>query len=284
MLPTIRCIGRSQLIRVGLVTPHDINGVPAYPACAMSRAELGRVLTNARKVPGTSRTPEPRNSRVITLGNPYALVVGLVLLAFLVGVIVVALLQGREISAWPPKIGPRLAPPVLSLPISPPGIDSPPEESVTSQNGHHSIHGTWLCQYKYPRLHETLGVKEPTIEVQIVELEEHGGSVRGKSLHAIAHPEFFAGSVSLGRYFTGTYKNASNTAASYHGAFQFVLSHSKARMKGRWVGFNREGNDIDTEEWRWERLDDRVNLPQHKIQEFLRANANTDLFLLEPFL
>src|SRR5438105_3822216 len=66
MLPTIRCIGRSQLIRVGLVTPHDINGVPAYPACAMSRAELGRVLTNARKVPGTSRTPEPRNSRVIT--------------------------------------------------------------------------------------------------------------------------------------------------------------------------------------------------------------------------
>src|SRR5438105_15850156 len=67
MLPTIRCIGRSQLIRVGLVTPHDINGVPAYPACAMSRAELGRVLTNARKVPGTSRTPEPRNSRVITV-------------------------------------------------------------------------------------------------------------------------------------------------------------------------------------------------------------------------
>src|SRR5438132_7105051 len=69
MLPTIRCIGRSQLIRVGLVTPHDINGVPAYPACAMTRAELGRVLTNARKVPGTSRTPEPRNSRVITPGH-----------------------------------------------------------------------------------------------------------------------------------------------------------------------------------------------------------------------
>src|SRR5438105_1558937 len=69
MLPTIRCIGRSQLIRVGLVTPAAINGVPTYPACAMSRAELGRVLTNARKVPGTSRTPEPRNSRVITLLN-----------------------------------------------------------------------------------------------------------------------------------------------------------------------------------------------------------------------
>ena len=220
----------------------------------------------------------------LVLSNPYALGAGLVLLVFLVGVVVVALSQGREISAWPPKIGPRLVSSTLSLPVSPPGVDKPPENLMDSKNEHHSIHGTWLCQYKYPRLNEESGLKEPTIEIQIVELEEHGGSVCGKSLHAIAHPEFFSGSISLGRYFTGTYKNASNTAATYHGAFQFVLSHSKARMKGRWVGFNREGNDIDTEEWRWERLDDRISLPHEKIQGFLRAHSNTDLFLLDPFL
>lgn len=218
------------------------------------------------------------------LGIPYALPVALFLVVFVLGVIVVALAQGREVSLWPPKIGPRLEPSTLSLPVSTPGIDNLPHDSLAMADAHHSIHGTWLCQYKYPRLNESLGVKDPTIEVQIVELLEHGGSVRGKSLHAVAHPEFFSGSVSLGRYFTGTYKNASNTAASYHGAFQFVLSHSKARMKGRWVGFNREGNDIDSEEWRWERLDDQVNLPHHMIQAFLQVHARTDLFVIEPYL
>ena len=215
---------------------------------------------------------------------PYALPLAICLVGFVIVVVVVALAQGREISAWPPKIGPRMGPPKLSLPVSLAGIDSPPEDSLATTDAHHSIHGTWLCQYKYLRLNENLGVKEPTIEVQIVELMEHGGSVHGKSLHAVAHPEFFSGSVSLGRFFTGTYKNVSNTAASYHGAFQFVLSHSKARMKGRWVGFNREGNDIDSEEWRWERLDGRVNLPQDKIQEFLKSHARIDLFLIKPYL
>ncbi len=215
-------------------------------------------------------------------GIPYFWPIALFLLLLVVVLVFVAFIQGREISSWPPKIGPRV--PTLSLPTSPPGIDRPPKESVTSQSGEHSIYGTWLCQYKYERLNEKIGEKELTIEVQIVELDEHGGSVQGKSIHAVAHPEYFAGSVSLGRYFTGTYKNASNTAASYHGAFQFVLSHSKARMKGRWVGFNREGNDIDTQEWRWERLDDRIHLSPHRVQDYLRAHANVDLFLAEPFL
>ncbi len=219
----------------------------------------------------------------LLLENPYALGAAIAALLFVAVVVVVALAQGREISLWPPKIGPRLVRPQFSLPVSP-GVDNPPVDSLIAEQGRHSIHGTWLCQYKYPRLNEPMTLKEMTIEVQIVELEEHGGTVRGKSLHAVAHPEFFAGSVSLGRYFTGTYRNASSTAASYHGAFQFVLSHSKARMKGRWVGFNREGTDIDSEEWRWERLDDRVNLAAHHIQRFLREHASTDLFKVQPFL
>jgi hypothetical protein len=208
------------------------------------------------------------------------LIVGVVLAIFLI-----AFVQGREIRIWPPRIGSKPQPQQkLSVPVSPPGLDVPPASTIAIDGVTHSIHGTWLCQYKYPRMNETTGAKEQTIEVQIVELEEHGGAVKGQSIHAVAHPEYFVGSVSLGRYFTGTYKNESSSAASYHGAFQFVLSHSKSRMKGRWVGFNREGTDVDSEEWRWERLDDRVGLPQIRIRELMRMNESTDLFQRNPYL
>ncbi len=219
------------------------------------------------------------------LKNSYLLALFWLVVIFLFVVVGVGFWQGRKITFWPPGIGEKPnAPQRLSLPTSPPGVDTPPATSLAIEGGAHSIHGTWLCQYKYPRMNEDSGVKEETIEVQIVELEEHGGAVQGKSIHAVAHPEFFVGAVSLGRYFTGTYKNESTTAASYHGAFQFVLSHSKSRMRGRWVGFNREGTDVDSEEWRWERLDDRVGLPQSRIRDLLRTHEATDLFQKNPFL
>ena len=66
MRPTIRSIGWSLLFR-GTSKTHDNNGAPAYLACDASRPDIGSVLRDARKEPGTSAARSPRSATDITV-------------------------------------------------------------------------------------------------------------------------------------------------------------------------------------------------------------------------
>lgn len=154
---------------------------------------------------------------------------------------------------------------------------------LQSQADCRSIAGIWVCQYKYPALNDQTGGKDESIETQLVRFEQTGNAVRGTTISAIAHPEDFQGSVTKDRYFTGIYKNKRNHH-SYHGAFQFVISQSHGRMIGRWVGFNREGDGVDSEEWRWERWYDNPTISSSQEHEYIARLRNVDLFSIRGFL
>lgn len=146
-----------------------------------------------------------------------------------------------------------------------------------------SIAGIWVCQYKYPALDDRSGEKKENTETQLVRFEQTGNAVRGTTIFAIAHPEDFQGSVTKDRYFTGLYANKRNHY-SYHGAFQFVISQSHNRMVGRWVGFNREGNGVDSEEWRWERWNDSPTISSPQEHDYVARLRDVDLFSIRGFL
>ena len=146
-----------------------------------------------------------------------------------------------------------------------------------------SIAGIWVCQYKYPCLNEEIGKKVTAIEKQVVKFTQRENQVHGTTLYAIAHPEDFEGVVTKDRFFTGLYFNKKNHH-SYHGAFQFVISHSKNRMKGKWIGFNREGDNVDFEEWRWEQVDDNPDISKEKEYEYIAKANDVDLFGYEVFI
>jgi hypothetical protein len=145
------------------------------------------------------------------------------------------------------------------------------------------ISGIWICQYKYPRMDDSINQKVSTIEKQVVRFEQENNNVTGVSLFAIAHPEDFEGIITKDLYFTGMYFNQKNYH-SYHGAFQFILSNSHNRMLGKWVGFNREANDVNAEEWRWLQVDDNPEISKEKEHEYIARVQNEDLFSIVNFL
>ncbi len=209
------------------------------------------------------------------------------LLVIAIAIFAVAVVQGREVSFWPPKIGaksPKAIPPkVENSPAIGNSLSYVERSSAVSGVSDHSITGTWLCQYKYPQLDEMSGCKAMTTETQLVRLEQQGSLVTGATIFALAHPESFEGKITKERYFTGLYFNQQNHH-SYHGAFQFVISNSKHRMLGRWVGFNREGNGVDSEEWRWERIDENPNICEMNKSEHIAKARDQDLFAVVSFL
>lgn len=173
-------------------------------------------------------------------------------------------------AVWKPKEKPpQVAPVVTSL--------------LQSHEVCRSIAGIWVCQYKYPALDERTGEKKESIETQLVRFEQTANAVRGTTISAIAHPEDFQGSVTKDRYFTGIYASKRNHH-SYHGAFQFVISQSHNRMIGRWVGFNRVGDGVDSEEWRWERWHDSPTTSSPQEHEYVARLRNVDLFTIRGFL
>jgi pyrimidine deaminase RibD-like protein len=145
-----------------------------------------------------------------------------------------------------------------------------------------NISGIWLCQYVYPKMNEISGKKANATEAQIVRFEQSKRSVKGSTIFAIAHPEDFEGRV-LNQYFTGLYFNKTNHH-SYHGAFQFVISNSHNRMLGRWVGFNREGDGVDSGEWRWEQLNEKLSIHKAEIAELAIRAKRRNLFKTAKFL
>jgi len=145
-----------------------------------------------------------------------------------------------------------------------------------------SIQGHWLCQYRYPSTDELSGREALETETQIVCFEQVGETVKGTTVHALAHPEDFEGRL-IDRYFTGLYFNRLNHH-SYHGAFQFILSNSKNRMRGKWLGFNREGNEVITEEWRWEQLIDSTTISADTLHTYWASGLRRNLLREKRFL
>ena len=216
----------------------------------------------------------------LVLASPWLLGLVVCLVIIVVVIFVGAVVQGREVSFWPPKIGARPMP-VKGNDHS--GAPEPKGSLKSTDTPARSIAGIWLCQYKYPSLDENTKQTVIAIETQIVCFEQSGNQVHGSTIFALAHPEDFEGSITKDRYFTGLYFNKHNHH-SYHGAFQFVLSHSHNRMKGKWVGFNREGNDVDFGEWRWLQVDDNVTITEEKKHEFIARTGSLDLFSGDAFL
>lgn len=145
-----------------------------------------------------------------------------------------------------------------------------------------SIKGIWVCQYRYPRMNDDTGVKTIEIETQLVRFVQNENRVTGSTQFANVHPEDFEGVVTNDRFFTGMYFNRNNHH-SYHGAFQFIISHSRNRMRGKWVGFNREGENVDSYEWRWDQLDDNPDLSKEKEQYYISQAQSRDLFATDVF-
>jgi len=145
-----------------------------------------------------------------------------------------------------------------------------------------NISGIWVCQYVYPKMDERLGKTISEIETQIVRFEQSGNIVKGETIYAEAHPERFEGNV-INRYFTGLYFNEKNHH-SYHGAFQYIISNSKPRMLGKWLGFNREGNAIETDEWRWDKLNDNPDIGTDTEHKYISEIPNINLFGIKAFL
>lgn len=146
-----------------------------------------------------------------------------------------------------------------------------------------SIAGIWICQYQFPHIEDGTGKKVTTIETQVVRFRQVGNKVTGSTFFAIAHPEDFEGLITNDRYFTGMYYNQQNHH-SYRGAFQFVLSNSHQRMQGKWVGFSRKGDAVDSDDWRWLQLDDNPEISKEKEHEYIRRAQTEDLFSMPVFL
>lgn len=145
-----------------------------------------------------------------------------------------------------------------------------------------SIQGHWLCQYRYMSTDNVSGRKTLKTETQIVCLEQEGEMVKGTTIHALAHPQDFEGKL-FDRYFTGLYFNKLNHH-SYHGSFQFILSNSRNRMRGKWLGFDHEGNDVNAEEWRWEQLTESTTVSPKTLRSYWASGLRRDMFREKKFL
>jgi hypothetical protein len=220
------------------------------------------------------------------LSHPALIWGGIAILSIIVFCFIVAVFQGREVSFWPPKIGTKVKSSENEF------VKIATETFIKNEsNGAskvlnvstRSIAGIWLCQYYYPRLDESTKQKIRTLETQLVCFEQSANQVKGSTIYALAHPEAFEGKITQDRYFTGLYFNKHNHH-SYHGALQLVISNSQKRMKGRWVGFNREGNDVDSDEWRWVQVDDNQRITEEKKEEFITQARSIDLFSINQFL
>jgi hypothetical protein len=65
---------------------------------------------------------------------------------------------------------------------------------------------------------------------------------------------------------------------SFHGAFQFVISNSRHRMKGKWIGFDRRGIDIGCGEWRWEQMLTTSKPSEDDLQSVKQKSMCINLF------
>ena len=142
-----------------------------------------------------------------------------------------------------------------------------------------NISGLWITQYMYPSASSEKG----KIETQLVVFKQRKDTVFGKTLHADKHPEVFEGKITLDRYFTGLYMNTINYH-NYHGAFQFVLSNSKGRMKGKWIGFDRTGSEVGSGEWRWEQVFNTAELTEEMVQDVRNKAKSMNLFNDNDFI
>lgn len=139
-----------------------------------------------------------------------------------------------------------------------------------------NLTGLWITQYKYPSIDSQGNVTDKT-ETQIVEFKQKGNRVFGQTVDALKHPEIFEGRMSKDRYFTGQYLNTINHH-NYHGAFQFVLSNSKGVMKGKWIGFDDNGDGINHGCWRWKQFSTSKKSDKGLIQSAKSEAQNINLF------
>lgn len=139
-----------------------------------------------------------------------------------------------------------------------------------------NLTGLWITQYKYPSIDSQGNVTNKT-ETQIVEFKQKGNRIFGQTVDALKHPEIFEGRISKDRYFTGQYLNTINHH-NYHGAFQFVLSNSKGVMKGKWIGFDDNGDEINHGSWRWKQFSTSKKSDKDLIQSAKGEAQNINLF------
>ncbi len=139
-----------------------------------------------------------------------------------------------------------------------------------------NLTGLWITQYKYPSI-DSQGHLTEKIETQIVKFIQKGNRIFGQTVDAFKHPEIFEGKITKDRYFTGQYLNTENHN-NYHGAFQFVLSNSKGVMKGKWIGFDDNGDKINIGNWRWEQFSTSKKPDEELIQSAKRKAQNINLF------
>jgi len=139
-----------------------------------------------------------------------------------------------------------------------------------------NLTGLWITQYQYPSI-DNLGNTHIKTETQCVHFKQKGNRIFGQTVDAIKHPEVFEGKITKDRYFTGQYINTGNHN-NYHGAFQFVLSNSRGTMKGKWIGFDDNGDKINVGDWRWEQHTTSKKVDKELIQSARLKAQTIDLF------
>lgn len=153
------------------------------------------------------------------------------------------------------------------------------KERYSGKSGR-NISGLWITQYKY-QSNDSNGILKEKIETQIVAFKQKHNLVFGESVEAEEHPEVFEGKITLDRYFTGQYLNTLNHH-NYHGAFQFVLASGKERMRGKWIGFDDNG-EVNCGEWRWLQYCSANEVDKNMIQKAKKALKLIDLFKDKQF-
>lgn len=155
--------------------------------------------------------------------------------------------------------------------------------AISGHSSKRALAGIWICQFRFNKINEEDQTVETATETMVVKLSQTGNKIKGHSIFAVDHPEVFEGCISNDRYFTGTYYNQNNQHG-FHGAFQFVLSNRLKRMEGKWIGFNRAGNSIEADNWRWMKVDDNPKASIAKLKEFIKRVQKEDLFKTNLFI
>jgi hypothetical protein len=151
-----------------------------------------------------------------------SIVIALSLLIVLVCLILlVAFRQGRSISFWPPKIGPKLDSKQIAVSSGKDQEDKKERE----------IEGLWDSSYSF------FFEREVIAHNHLIELKKDGKYIFGKSLEESPSPHFFhmKGEIHYGSYFSGTWES-SLKGNIYHGTFQFKIDQLGNSMKGKWLG------------------------------------------------
>ena len=119
-----------------------------------------------------------------------------------------------------------------------------PESKAKGARG--PLTGIWRSTYSY--VSSSRGDKTFTSEHYVMVIQ-HGNRIQVRSLPKTAMGRVMMDLTIDGQVITGTWSEETDAdgyyKSTYHGAIHLLLDHTGHRMKGKWLGFNRDGGISD---------------------------------------